>query len=167
MHRNDFMLLYIQIKVYVSFYITKLESAKQSVSSALNAQVPECPSSTRVPKCLSVQVPSALSVWVPKCSSSAQMPKCLECKSVQLPFECPWIALWVPNFPLSVLQAKKVWNAAWVYIIKFLKTFQNIYFYITPILFSFLGNKMYKFYQILLARCNHWKEFQKLSLNIS
>ena len=58
MHRNDFMLLYIQIKVYVSFYITKLESAKQSASSALNAQVPfECPSSARVPKCLSVQVP--------------------------------------------------------------------------------------------------------------
>ena len=57
MHRNDFMLLYIQIKVYVSFYITKFESAKQSASSALNAQVPECPSNARVPKCLSVQVP--------------------------------------------------------------------------------------------------------------
>ena len=67
------------------------------------------------------------------------------------------------NFPLSVFQVKKVWNITrnglLNIFVEFLKTFQNPYFYITLIVFSFLGNKMYTFYHILLARCNHSKGF--------
>ena len=117
---------------------------KYLLSEWLSVHVPfECPSA---------QIP-----WVPKCPkspSNAQVRKCLssalECPlSVQFPFEC--------------FQAKKVWNITknglFHIFVEFLKTFQNPYFYITLIVFSFLGNKMYKFYHILLARCNHSKGF--------
>ena len=76
----------------------------------------------------------------------------------------------MPNFPLSALRVKKVWNIIRNGLansfLEFFKTFQNIYFYITLIVFYFLENKMHKLYHILLARCNHSKVFQKISLNI-
>ena len=129
--------------------------------------VSECPSA-QVPECPSAQVP-----WVFECLSALPVPDCLEwlqCPTAQMPWvpECPWSALWVPNFPLSGLQLKGVWNITRNGLahsfIEFLKTFQNTYFYITLIVFSFLGTKMYKFYQILLASCNHSKRFQKCFL---
>ena len=107
----------------------------------------ECPSD-RVLKCLSAKVP-----WVFESLNAHGMP------------ECSWSALWVPSFPLSALRVKKVW------IITRNGLVDNFNFFSECILlhnicFFFLGNKMYKFYQILLARCNHSKGFQKLSLNI-
>ena len=134
-------------------------------------QVPTCPS-VWVPKC-----PSAMSAQVLKCPSSAQVfrvskgpsgalvPKC-----PWVSMECPWSALSVPNFHLRGLRAKNVWkitrNGLVNSFIEFLKIYQNTYSYMTLIIFSFLGNKMYKFYHILLARFNHSNGFQKLSLNI-
>ena len=68
----------------------------------------------------------------------------------------------VPNFPSSrkslVIRRNGLANS----FREFLKTFQNKYSYITFVVFSFLGNKMYKIYHILLAGCNHLKGFQKL-----
>ena len=75
----------------------------------------------------------------------------------------------MPNVSLSALQVKNIGNITrneLVNSLEFLKFFQNIYIYITLIVFSFLGNKMYKFYHILLVSCNHSKEFQNLLLNI-
>ena len=121
----------------------------------------------RVSKCLSAQVPfECPTAPVPECPSS----KCLECPSAKVPFErffeCPVSA----QYPLECSLSKKVWNITRNGLvnnfIEFLKTFQNIYFCITLIVFSFLGNKIYNFYYILLARCNHSRGFQKLSLNI-
>ena len=128
--------------------------------------MPECPSSARVPKC-----PSTLSAWVPKCPSawSTQMPWVPECPSSLRVPEYP-SALWMPNFPLSAIRVKNVWNITRNRLannfIEFLKTFQNTTFYITLIVFNFLGNMMYKFYHILLSRYNNTKGFQKFSVNI-
>ena len=111
-------------------------------------QVPECPSDW-APKC-----PSTLSVWVRKCPSSTGVPKVLECSSSQVSQvptcisafrepECPstlWMSLECPlsvHFPFECSLSKKVCD----YI-----------FYIILIVFPFLGNKMCKFYHVLLAR---------------
>ena len=62
----------------------------------------------------------------------------------------------MPNVSLSALQVKNIGNITrneLVNSLEFLKFFQNIYIYITLIVFSFLGNKMYKFYHILLIIC--------------
>ena len=88
--------------------------------------------------------------------------ECLECPSALS-------GLGVPNFPLSDLQVEKVWNITRNGVVnsfvEFLKIFQNIYFYVTHIFLFLLGN-VYKFSNILQARCNHSKGFQKLYLNI-
>ena len=94
--------------------------------------------------------------------------KVSECLSTQVPLEC-LSTLQVPNFPLSALRVKKVCkitrNELVNSFIEFFKNFSK-YFYITLIVFSYLRNKMYKFYHILLARCNHSKGFQKPFLSI-
>ena len=80
----------------------------------LSVEVPKCPLSTRVSKCLECpsahqvpECPSALSTGVLlEClsASSARVSKCLECPSAQVPkypwgaLECPWSVLWMPNF---------------------------------------------------------------------
>ena len=69
------------------------------------------------------------------------------------------------SFHLSALRVKQVLNFTKNGLangfIEFLKTLQNTYFYITLIVSSFLGNKMYKFYHILVAKCNYSNGFQK------
>ena len=122
--------------------------------------VTECSSTLRVPKFLRAQMPKYR-----ECPSALSLLRTPKCASV---FQVLWSAFWVSNFPLSVFQVKKVWNITrnglLNIFVEFLKTFQNPYFYITLIVFSFLGNKMYTFYHILLARCNHSKGFEKLFL---
>ena len=124
----------------------------------------ECPSA-QVPECqspLSAQVP-----WVPEGLSALWVLEGFEYRSAQVPWvpKCPWSALWVPNFPLRAVRVKKVWNITRNGLAssftEFLKTFQNIYFYITLTAFFNLGNKMFNFYHILLA----FKGVSKLSLN--
>ena len=127
--------------------------------------IPECPSVARVSRCLKCS--SAQVSWVSKCSSSAQMPKyltstlgvTLTCPlSTQFPFEYSSIKKKVSN-----ITRKGLVNS----FIEILKTFFSEYiFYIALIVSFFLGNKMCKFYHVLIARRNHSQGFQKLSLNI-
>ena len=137
----------------------KIQSSTRGLKSLLNKVpwVPKCPSGG-VPKCLECRVhkyPSSVGVaQFPKCRRT-YMGNCFECSSTQVPFEC----LWMSNFPLSALWAKKVCNITKNGVvnsfIEFFKTFSEYIFYITLIVFSVLGNKMCKFYQVLLARCSH------------
>ena len=157
------------------------------VSKLLSAWVLKCPSTTSLPKCLSVLVlkslkcPSVLQVSDFLKRSSAQVPKCLECPSPKVPSECPsaqysssaigvnlkfsWSALWMPNFSLSAFQVTNVCNITINgYVnnfIKILKTFQNTYFTKHLLSSTSLEKKMCKFYHVLLARCNHLKGFKK------
>ena len=137
------------------------------VPKRLSAWVSECPRDLRVAQCSSAWVPkcpSILCAWVPKCLSSARVPQVLECPSsaLRVSLECPLSTLWV----------KKAYNITGTGLlnsfIEFLKTFSEYIFYIIPIFFCFLGNKMHKLYHFLLARYryNHSKGFQKLTLNI-
>ena len=95
----------------------------------------------------------------------SRVPKCL---SFQMPWVLKylWNALWVPNSPLSTLQVQKVWkvtrNRFTDNFILFSNTFQNTYFHVTLIVFFFLRNKIYKFYQILLKTFyKYFVKFQK------
>ena len=49
-----------------------------------------------------------------------------------------------------------------IFLFRVLKNFPEYRFYITLIVFTFLGNKMCKFYDVLLAGCNHSKGFQNI-----
>ena len=117
------------------------------MSTKLRNLLSKVPWVSRVPECLS-------DFWVPECPS-VQVPCMCKCPS----------ALWMSNFHLSTLRVKQVLNITKNGLangfIEFLKTLQNTYFYITLIVSSFLGNKMYKFYHILVAKCNHSNGFQK------
>ena len=160
------------------------------VSKLLSAWVLKCPSTASLPKCLSALVPkslkcpSVLQVSDFLKRSSAQVPKCLECPSPKVPSECPsaqycssaigvnlkfsWSALWMPNFSLSAFQVTKVCNITINgYVnnfIEILKAFHNTYFTKHLLSSPSLEKKMCKFYHVLLARCNHLKGFQKISL---
>ena len=170
------IIFYLTHCLLFKHYLVKVLHLKSLLNKV--PRLPKC-TSVWVSECLSTQVPeypSAQVPWVFECLSTLRVPECLEylqCPTAQEPWvpECPWSALWVPNFPLSGLQVKGVCNITRNGLahsfIEFLKTFQNTYFYITLIVFSFLGTKMYKFYQILLARCNHSKRFQKCFLKYS
>ena len=74
------------------------------------------------------------------------------------------------NFSFRALRVKKLCNIARNGLlnsfIEFLKTFSEYILYISLLVFFFLGNKICKFYYILLARCNYSKWFQKRSLTI-
>ena len=128
------------------------------VSECLSAQVTFEWPSAQVPECQSAQIS-----YVSECPSAFRMPECLKCLS----------ALWVSlECLLSALWVKKAYNITGTGLlnsfIEFLKTFSEYIFYIIPIFFCFLGNKMHKLYHFLLARYryNHSKGFQKLTLNI-
>ena len=150
----------------IQYYLSLLNKVPR-VPGCLSVWVPKCPSSVRVTKC-----PSTLSARVPKCLfeyPSTQVP--YYCPCAQVP-KCPSRVLWVSaQSPLQCYSSKKIWNIAKNELVNsfigFLKTFQNAYYYITLIVFSFLGDKLYKFYHILLVGFNHSKWFQKLSLNVS
>ena len=114
-----------------------------------SASVPECASALQLPNFSRGQMlkcPSASSAWVPECPNAHR--NLFEChwSDLRVPLECPLSARWVSNFPLS---------AIWL-----------LFFYKRLFVFSFLGNKMCKFYHVLLPRCNDSKRFQKRSLNI-
>ena len=113
---------------------------------------------------------------VQKCFST-QVVKCLECLSVQVLWvrkcpcktlgvsKCLWSTLWVTKCPFSALQVKKIvcnitGNEILNSFIEFLKHFSEYVFYITLIVFCFLGNKMCKFYHVLLFRYKHSKGLQ-------
>ena len=68
------------------------------------------------------------------------------------------------NIILSALRVKNVRNTTRIGLVnsflQFLKTIQNILFYVTLIALYFLENKIYKFYHILQAKCNNSKVFQ-------
>ena len=142
--------------------------------------MPECPSTLRVLECWSAWVPKSFEFPSPKApfecpiASSAQVPESSVCpwSTLGVLFQCSG-ALWVPlESPLSALQVKKVCNIIWNCFlnsfIEFFETFSEYIFYIILIVFCFLGNKMCKFYHVLLTRYryNHSKRFQTLSLNI-
>ena len=81
----------------------------------------------RVPK-----YPSAwdLSAQVPYECTRAWVPKCLECPSgLGVTLKCPWSDLWVPSFPLSAPEVKKMCNITrnglFNRFMEFLETFQN------------------------------------------
>ena len=122
-----------------------LECPTAQISECLSSfRVPKCPSAPRVPesfKCL--ERPSALGV-PSECSSALWMP-----------LECSLSALWVNK--VCNITGNGVINS----FIKFLKNFSDYIFYITLIVFSFLGKKICEFNHILLARYNHSKGFQK------
>ena len=109
----------------------------------------------RVPECLSAQVLS-------ECLRT-QVPEWPSALSTQVPS-----ALRVPNFSLSTLRVNKVWNITRNGLanrfIEFLKIFQNTYFYITVIVFYFLGNKTYKFYTHSASQMLSFKEVSKTFL---
>ena len=126
---------------------------------------------------------------VPECPS-ALVPQCLECKSAHVSLECPsnsstrvpWVSVESPMstqvsfecssskketlLEIDSIDCNITGNRLLNSFIEFLKNFSEYVFYITVIVFCFLGNKMCKFYHVLLARYNHSKGFQKLSLNI-
>ena len=74
----------------------------------------------------------------------------------------------MPNFSLSAFQVTKVCNITINgYVnnfIEILKAFHNTYFTKHLLSSPSLEKKMCKFYHVLLARCNHLKGFQKISL---
>ena len=123
--------------------------------ACLSTWVPKWPSRSRVPICLSAQMSWVL--WVPRVPESP---------SVSWVLKCPWSAIWVSSFPLSVLRVKKVCNITGNRLVncftEFFKNFSEYIFYIAFVVLFFLGNKICKFYQALLVRCNHWKGFQNL-----
>ena len=131
------------------------------VPKCLSAWVSKCPLSARPPKCpLSAQAPQVLECqsiqvsWVPECRNILRVPECLSALLSDL--RVPWGTFWVPNFPLSTLWIKKACNITRNGLANsFFKNF-----------LEHMGNKMCKLYHVLLARCNHSKGFQKLSLNI-
>ena len=92
------------VSVCPSARVTQVRECPSALSTrvpfkCLSVEVPKCPLSTRVSKCLECpsahqvpECPSALSARVPlEClsASSARVSKCLECPSAQLPFKCP------------------------------------------------------------------------------
>ena len=104
-------------------------------------QVTKCPSAWgafRVSEVLGC--PSAQVSEVSKCleyHSNARVPKC-PWSAPGKTLECPWSALWVHNFPLSRLWAKKSCNITsdgFVNIFRLFKNFLEHIFYMT-LLFS-------------------------------
>ena len=139
-------------------------------------------------KCQSAWVakcPSTLSVWVPKCPSIVRVtpvPKCtndlsarvskfswstqvaLRRRSAQVTFDCsrilgvPWECPLSSQFPYQSSSCKIGRES-------FLSIFQNTYLHTILTGMSFFWNNVFKFYHILLTRCNHLREFQKLFLS--
>ena len=119
------------------------------VTDCLSSYVPKCPSTARVPRCLSAQVLSVLSDQEPKCTlsnkvpqvpecSSVQVCKCFKCSSAQMLFEClsgqvplewPLSALGVPcDCLISLLVIFEERKSAVLQEMDSLKTFQNTCF---------------------------------------
>ena len=112
-------------------------------SAQVPFRVPKCPSSSlREPKC---QLP-----WAPECLSAPRVP--FECPSaLGVTLDCPWSDFYVPNFPLSARLVKNVCNITRDGLFNSFIVFKNLseyIFYIALIVFSFLGNKMCKFYHV-------------------
>ena len=131
----------------------------------------EVPRVSEYLKCPSVQVPwylecpsarvlfECLIAWVPKCPSALRVPECILCPSaVGVSLECPWRALSVKK--VCTITENVVINS----FLEFLKNFSEYVFYITLIVFYFLGNKMCEFYQLLPVQYNHSKGVSKTSL---
>ena len=96
---------------------------------------------------------------VPKCfecSSALRVPKYTECPStLGVTLECPLRALRVKK--ISNITGNGILNS----FIEFFFKFSEYMFYITVIAFCFLGNKVCKFYHVLLPRYKSFKEVSK------
>ena len=84
--------------------------------------------------------------WVPECPSTLQVPKCSLIARVPQVLKC--------------LECQSALGVPF----KYFKDFSEYMFYITVIVFWFLGSKMCKFEQVPLARYKSFKEVSKTFL---
>ena len=90
--------------------------------------------------------------------------------SGKVPLECPWSVLELPfEFPLSAHPLEKIRNTTGNELldsfIELSKNFSHNVFYVTLIVFCFLGSRMFKFDHVLPARYNHSMWFKGLQWN--